>query len=80
MKYPSTSCQMRKSRPRARLSRLALTLAAALASGSLLSTCQTRLKGAVVSGTKDYFFTLLDPAAIIELLVGDADSGDVMDE
>lgn len=51
-----------------RRSKLGLTLAAALAGGSLLGTCQTRLKDAVVGGSTDYLYTLLDPTAIVGLL------------
>ena len=45
-----------------------MTLAAALAGGSMLSTCETRLKDAVVGGTKDYFFSILNPTTIVDLL------------
>ena len=48
--------------------KLAMTLAAALAGGSMLSTCETRLKDAVVGGTKDYFFSILNPTTIVDLL------------
>ena len=61
-----------------RRSRLALTLAAALAGGSLLSTCQTRLKDAIVSGSKDYFFTFLDPSSMADFLLDQA--GDAEEE
>ena len=53
-----------------RRSRLAVTLAAALVGGSMLSTCDTRLRDAVVSGSKQYFFGLLSPDAIVEALFG----------
>ena len=62
----------------ARRSKLAMILAAALAGGSLLSTCQTRLKDAIVSGSKDYFFTLLDPSSIAEFLLDQ--TGDTEEE
>jgi len=48
-----------------------MTLAAALAGGSLLSTCETRLKDAVVGGTKNYFFSLLSPTSIVDLFSAD---------
>lgn len=74
MKLPSVLLRARcLSRPTrrgtlssARRSKLAMTLAAALASGSLVSTCQTRLKDAIISGSKDYLFALLDPSNIAE--------------
>ncbi len=51
-----------------RRSKLGLTLAAALAGGSLLGTCQARVKDAIVGASTDYLFTLLDPPAIVGLL------------
>ena len=57
--HPVTATRRRK---------LAMTLAAALAGGSMLSTCETRLRNAVVSGTKDYFFSILNPTTIVDLL------------
>ncbi len=49
-----------------------MTVVAALASGSVMSTCETRLKDAVISGSQDYFFNmLLSPAAIVDLMSGD---------
>ena len=59
-----------------RKKKLAMTLAAALASGSLLTTCQTRLKEAAVAGTKDLLFTLLSPTTFVDLLFSDADDTD----
>lgn len=53
-----------------------MTLAAALASGSLVSTCDTRLKEAAVAGTKDLLFTLLSPTTFVDLLFSDADDTD----
>ena len=48
--------------------KLSLALSAALAGGSLLTTCEARLKDAVVGGTKDFISTLLDPSTYIELI------------
>ena len=56
-----------------RRSKLALTLAAAVTSGSLVSTCQTRVRNALVDSSRDYFLSLLDPEAIVELWVGGAE-------
>lgn len=86
MKLPSVllgaRCLSRPSRrgtlSSARRSKLAMILAAALAGGSLMSTCQTRLKDAIISGSKDYFFTLLDPSSIAEFLLGQ--NGDTEEE
>ncbi len=45
-------------------------LAAGLASGTVFSTCQTRIRDAVVVGAKDVLFgTLLDPATIVGFFV-----------
>ena len=56
---------------RATQSKIAKTLAAALAGGTVLGTCQTRLKESIVSGTTDYLlYTLLDPTSIAELIIG----------
>ena len=54
-------------------SKLALTVAAALAGGSVLGTCQTRLGLAFIEGSKDFLFSLLDPSAFVELLVDQGD-------
>ncbi len=66
-----------------RRSRLTVTLAAALAGGSLLGACQTRFMDAVISGSKCFFFgvrspgsiscdSLVDPADIVQLLLDGA--------
>lgn len=68
-------------------SRLAATLAAALAGGSLLGTCQARFRDAAISGSKCYFFgvrspgsipcdSLFDPTDIVESLLGVADDAE----
>lgn len=49
--------QSRKTR-----TKLAKTIAAALAGGSLLGACEIRLHNAIVDGTKGYVFTLFDPS------------------
>ena len=53
----------------ARRSRLAMSLAAALAGGSVFGACEARLKDAVVNGSKDYLAALLDPTLVLELLL-----------
>ncbi len=63
-----------KARPARRRSRLAMTVAAALAGGSMLTTCESRLRDAVVNGSKDYLFSILDPNAIVDALFGDEDA------
>ena len=60
-------------------SKLALTLAAALMGGSLLSTCQTRFKEAVISGSTDYLYTLLSPTSVLGLF-GDSDTAEFPDQ
>lgn len=55
---------------RATQSKIAKTLAAVLAGGTILGTCQTRFKESVVSGSRDYLlYTLLDPANIVQLIM-----------
>jgi len=41
-----------------------------MAGGSLFSSCQGRFLDAVVAGSKDYVFTLFDPAGFLELVNG----------
>ena len=51
---------------------MAGALAALLAGGSLLGTCQTRLKEGLVAGTESFLYgTFLDPAFIAELVLGE---------
>ncbi len=50
-----------------------LTLVATLAGGSMFTSCQTRLRDAVVAGSKDYLVTLLDPASFVEFLTADSE-------
>ena len=50
-------------------SRLAVVLAASLAGGTLLSTCQGRLKDGIVQGAEAYFFSLLDPTNVADFFV-----------
>jgi hypothetical protein len=57
--------------------RIAKTLAAALAGGTLMGTCQTRFKESVVQGTRDYLlYTLLDPTTLVGLLIDDTTGTD----
>ena len=49
---------------------LVLTLTATMAGGSLLTSCQGRFFDAVVTGSKDFLFTLFDPAGLLELVNG----------
>ncbi|MGB2986353.1 MAG: hypothetical protein WBE26_10765 [Phycisphaerae bacterium] len=63
-----------EARTTVRRCKLAMTLAAALTGGSMLSTCQTRIKDAVIDGSKDYLFnTLLNPMTIAGLISNDGD-------
>ena len=55
-------------------SKVAAMLAAALAGGTVLSTCSGRLKDGVVQGSKDYMAFLLDPTQIATLLLEPDDS------
>ena len=68
----------RMNRPgRARRSRWALSVAVALGGGSLLGTCQTRIRDAVIGGSKDLLFsTLLNPTAFLELISAGGDPAD----
>ena len=50
------------------------TLTAALAGGSLFGACEVRFRDAIVSGSKDYLRTLLDPTSILQLLSPEADN------
>ena len=45
-----------------------MTVAAALAGGSVFGACETRFRTALVDGTKNYFFTLLDPELFLEFI------------
>ena len=57
-------------------SKVAAVLAAALAGGTVLSTCSGRLKDGVVRGSKDYLASLLDPTQIANLLTEPDDSAE----
>ena len=55
-----------------------LTLMAALAGGSVFGPCQTRLHDAFIGGTKNFVFSLFNPALVLEqlgLAGGNAASG-----
>ena len=61
-----------------RRSKIALTLFAALSSGSLAVSCETRFKDAAVDATRQYILGLLDPANLVDLLV-DENTGEIED-
>jgi len=50
---------------RNRVRRMGLTLCAALAGGTTLQTCESRLHDAIVTGTRGYISVLLDPTNLI---------------
>jgi hypothetical protein len=55
---------------RARRTKIARTLAAALAGGTLLGTCQTRFRDSVVGASRDYLLsTLLNPVTVVEAIL-----------
>lgn len=56
--------------PRRPGSRLISGLVLLLAGGSVFGTCQARFRDAVVSGSKDYFFTFFDPATVVDGILG----------
>jgi len=58
---------IKQSTNRATRSWLIKSLVAALAGGSVATSCDTRVRQAVVAGAKDYLFSQLDPANIIQL-------------
>ncbi len=64
------------SRSNAGRSKLAMVLAAALTSGTLFLSCQTRFKDAVVDGATSYLFSILDPETIVGLIVEPDDAAD----
>lgn len=47
-------------------------LTAALAGGSLFGACEVRFRDAIVSGSKDYLRSLLDPTNILQSFSPDA--------
>ena len=50
-------------------SKIAKTMVAALAGGSLLGTCDTRVKDSVVQGSTQFLFsTVLNPTAVVQFL------------
>lgn len=54
--------------------RLLRSLVAILASGSLFQTCETRLRDAFVTGTRDYVLSLLNPETFLELIGAEIDN------
>lgn len=55
--------------PKTRHQRILRALAAALASGSMFQTCETRLRDAFVFGSRDYFLSLFNPQTASDLFV-----------
>jgi hypothetical protein len=53
-----------------RTSRIGCVLAAALAGGTVFTSCDTRVREAVIGGSKDFLFTLLSPSNVTDLLFG----------
>lgn len=68
--------------PVGRPRKLAMALVAALASGSLFTSCDSRVKEAFVGGVKGYISILLDPTNFVDLLAAGSDdvTGDSADE
>ena len=52
----------------ARPKKLVWPVVAALAGGSLATSCQTRVRDAAVAGTKDFFYAVFNPTTFVELL------------
>ena len=52
-----------------------LALAAALAGGSTFTSCDTRLRTAVVGGTKNFIFSLFDPSVLFPDVFGQSTNG-----
>lgn len=67
---------------RATQTKIAKTVAVALAGGTVLGTCQTRLKESFVRGSTDYLlYTLLSPETIAGWVLGTDDgTGDDSDD
>ncbi|MEK7710919.1 MAG: hypothetical protein AAB341_03395 [Planctomycetota bacterium] len=61
--------------PPYRRKRLTLALAAMLAGGSTFTSCDTRLRTAVVGGTKNFIFSLFDPAVLFPDVFDQSASG-----
>lgn len=60
-------------RRKARWSRL---VAAMLAGGTLFATCETRIHDSLITGTKNFLYTLLDPSnLVIDFGTGDTTGG-----
>lgn len=57
-------------------SRFLLSVVLALTGGSLFTSCQMSFRDAIVNGSKDFLFTLLDPAAIVELVLDNSSGTD----
>jgi len=52
---------------------MSLVMSAALAGGSLLQSCEVRVRDAVVLGTRGYISTLLDPTNVLQTLFAQPD-------
>lgn len=50
-------------------------LIAVLAGGSLFTSCVGRVWSSVIDGSKDYVYSLMDPAAIAEMLFPEESDG-----
>ncbi len=50
---------------------------ATLAGGSLFSTCQARVRDSVIDGSTAFFFSILSPTVLTDLLLSDdAEAGE----
>ena len=72
-KGSKAACRRKRPVTLARRSRVAATLAAGLVGGTLLSTCQTRVRDAFVSSSKDLFLSLFSPEVFLAALDPSAD-------
>ena len=61
---------------RATQTKIAKTIAAALAGGTVLGTCQTRLKESIVNGSTEYLYMLLSPENVASWVFGTEDNTD----
>lgn len=65
-----------KAAHRNRFQRWGMTLCAALAGGTTLQTCESRLSDAITQGTRNYISTLLDPTTLIAAFLVNEDTTD----
>ena len=66
--------RLTRRRRSARGRRVAVSMLACLSGGTLLTTCQARLRDATVQASKDLVFSLLDPTTIVNALLGTGSS------